>query len=129
MSYKLSYTAQEVDELLGKVKGGVCLPVVELSTVFDSTTEEPTVCNESDYQKLEEISDTSTPFVCKFNALFPPAEDANDKKEAQICGIFSIIKSIAGVAASAYIGSSFIMLNQSADAEHGMTWVGTIINL
>ena len=26
--YKLSYTAEEVDELLGKVKSGVCLPVV-----------------------------------------------------------------------------------------------------
>lgn len=37
MSYKLSYTAQEVDELLGKVKGGVCLPVVEISSEFAGT--------------------------------------------------------------------------------------------
>lgn len=27
--YKLSHSAQEVDELLTKVKGGVCLPVVD----------------------------------------------------------------------------------------------------
>lgn len=108
---------------------GVCLPVVELSTAFDSTTGEPTVCNESDYQKLEEISDTGTPFVCKLNALFPPAEGSNNKQEGQICGIFSIIKNIAGVAASAFVGASLIMLNQSADAEHGAIWVCTIVNL
>ena len=29
--YKLSYTAEEVDELLGKVKGGSFIPVLELS--------------------------------------------------------------------------------------------------
>lgn len=30
--YKLKYTAQEVDDLLGKVKDGYTLPVVELTT-------------------------------------------------------------------------------------------------
>ena len=122
-------TAETIHPIDPKFLPGVCLPVVELSTVFDSTTEEPTVCNESDYQKLEGISDTGTPFVCKFNALFPPVEGSNNKKEEQVCGIFSIIKNIAGVAATAFVGTSLIMLNQSADAEHGKIWVCTIINL
>lgn len=34
--YKLSYTAEEVDDLLKKVAGGVFLPVVELTTVLES---------------------------------------------------------------------------------------------
>ena len=32
--YKLSHTAEEVDELLTKVKNGVCLPYVELTTML-----------------------------------------------------------------------------------------------
>lgn len=32
-SYKLSYTAEQIDELLKKLDSGVFLPVVELSTV------------------------------------------------------------------------------------------------
>lgn len=32
--YKLSHTAEEVDELLGKVKNGVCLPVVEITSAY-----------------------------------------------------------------------------------------------
>ena len=38
--YKLSYTAEEVDALLAKVKGGVCLPVVEFSSFSTDLTAE-----------------------------------------------------------------------------------------
>ena len=38
--FKLSHSAQEVDELLGKVKGGVCLPVVEIADPNEITAEE-----------------------------------------------------------------------------------------
>lgn len=54
MSYKLSYTAQEVDELLGKVKGGVCLPVVELNVVANAN--DVTALSAEEAAKMEALS-------------------------------------------------------------------------
>lgn len=81
MSYKLSYTAQEVDDKLKRIEEGgtgytegetihpidpkflpgVCLPVVELETELSKTEVE---LSENDVAKLEAI-DHLSPFVLK----------------------------------------------------------------
>ena len=59
--YKLSYTAEEVDELLTKVKGGVCLPVVELETVATPDGVELTA---EDVAKIEALEGSTCIIKC-----------------------------------------------------------------
>ena len=58
--HKLSYTAEEVDELLGKVKSGVCLPVVKLETAIG---EGQISLSDSDTAKLNECCEKVTPII------------------------------------------------------------------
>lgn len=75
MSYKLSYTAQEVDELLGKVKGGVCLPVVELST---KPTEEGAKLTAEESAKMDAVFALRLPCVVKVLGVTILMHDCSD---------------------------------------------------
>lgn len=60
--YNLSYDAQEIDELLGKVKNGVCLPYVELESIAD-TSGAPVKCTDTENAILEAVAAKKLPIV------------------------------------------------------------------
>ena len=60
--YKLSHTAEEVDELLGKVKSGICLDYADLETVHE-VTKVTTNCTDADSALLEKLLAKKMPIV------------------------------------------------------------------
>lgn len=63
--FELSHTAEEVDELLSKVKAGACLPVVGLTSNPGSDMN-PAILKEEEVALMDAAEATGMPIVVKF---------------------------------------------------------------